>query len=268
MKDLSIVIITYNSRKLLEPCIESVRHNTRSLDYEIIVVENGSEDGSAEWLRTQTDIKSVFNDRNRGVAPARNQGLSIAEGRYLMILDVDTMVEQDAFATLVACMDAHPETGLAAPKLTDGGGEVQLSCRYYPTAVTKLYRRIPLGFAKKRLVRETLADWSHDSERAVDYVIGACQIFRREAFEQVGLLDENIFYGPEDIDYCLRMWAAGWTVMYFPQAVVKHLERRITTKLLSKMTLRHAWGLAHFFWKYKYLLNTRKLNGCENRKKG
>lgn len=262
--DLSVVIITFNSKGLLAPCIESVRASVRKVEYEIIVVENGSADGTAEWLREQTDVKPIFNSANRGVAPARNQGLAAAKGRYLLILDADTIVEPGAFDTLVACMDSHPGVGLGAPKLVGADGNLQYTCRNYPTIFSKIYRRLPFVFAKRQLADEFLEDWSHDGERAVDYAIGACQIFRREACEQAGPLDESIFYGPEDIDYCIRMWRAGWAVMYFPRAVVRHLERRITKKLFSKTTLKHAWGLVHFFWKYKYITNTGKLPGSRN----
>ncbi len=264
MKDLSIVIITYNSLALLRQCVESVRAATQKTGCEIIVVENGSSDGTADWLRSQPDVKSIFNDGNRGVAPARNQGLSSSEGRYLLILDADTIVEPGALDTLVERMDAHPGTGLGAPKLTDADGNLQYTCRLYPTAFSKIYRRIPFRFAKKQLAAEMLEDWPHDTERTVDYAIGACQIFRREAYERVGPLDERIFYGPEDIDYCIRMWSAGWKVMYFPQAVVKHLERRITKRLFSATTLKHALGLVYFFRKYGYITNAGKLPGSRN----
>jgi N-acetylglucosaminyl-diphospho-decaprenol L-rhamnosyltransferase len=264
MKDLSIIYITYNSMALLRQSVESVRAATRIVDYEIIVVENGSSDGTVEWLRSQPDIKAIYNETNRGVAPARNQGLSAATGRYLMILDADTIVEPDALDTLVACMDAHPEAGLGAPKLIGADGALQYTCRYYPSVLSKIYRRTPLQFAKKQLAAEFLEDWPHDSERAVDYVIGACQIIRREAFEKAGLLDERIFYGPEDIDYCIRMWRAGWKVMYFPRAVVRHLERRITKKLFSATTYKHAAGLVYFFRKYRYITNVKKLPGSRN----
>jgi hypothetical protein len=265
MIDLSVVIITYECRALLEQCIGAVRAATKTVSYEIVVVENGSSDGTPDWLRAQPDIRPIFNETNRGVAPARNQGLQAARGRYLLILDADALVEPGATDTLVACMDARPDAGLGAPKLTDADGNLQLTCRLYPTAFSKIYRRLPFRFAKKRLAEEFLEGWPHDSEREADYVIGACQIFRREAFEEAGPLDERIFYGPEDIDYCIRMWRAGWKVVYFPQAAVRHLERRITKKLLSKTTLRHAAGLVYYFKKYRYVTNVMKLPGSRNR---
>jgi N-acetylglucosaminyl-diphospho-decaprenol L-rhamnosyltransferase len=100
-----------------------------------------------------------------------------------------------------------------------------------------------------------LASYDHRTPRAVDYVIGACQIIRREAYAAVGGLDEQFFYGPEDVDYCVRMWRAGWRVMYVPDAVVLHDEQRLTRqRTLSPLTVTHAVGLARYFWKYKYLV--------------
>lgn len=261
--DLSVVIITYNALPLLRRCVESVRSTVRKISYEIIVIDNGSADGTADWLREHKEIRAIYNPCNRGVAPARNQGLMAAQGKYFLILDVDTEVQQYALDTLVWEMESRPKVGLGAPMLVGADGSLQHTCRRYPTIFSKLYRRIPFSFAEKKLEEELLKDWDHGSAREVDYVIGACQIIRREASNQVGLLDDKIFYGPEDIDYCLRMWKAGWKVMYFSAARVKHLEQRITRRLLSTVTLRHALGLVHFFWKYKYLTNTRKLPGAE-----
>jgi len=264
MPDVSIVILTFNSLHLLRECIVSLRASFRSVTSEIIVVDNGSDDGTAAWLAEQGDIKPILNKENRGVAPARNQGLAAATGRYLMILDVDTIVTPGAVDTLVRHMDETPAAGLGAPKLTDGDGHLQNTCRYYPTVLSKIYRRVPFAWAERRLRDEFLLDWDHDSAREVDYVIGACQIFRREAWQQTGPLDEAVFYGPEDIDYCLRMWMNGWRVVYFPDAVIRHLEQRITKKVFSRTTWRHVKGLAHYFWKYKYMFNTLKLPGCRS----
>ncbi|MEW6203538.1 MAG: glycosyltransferase family 2 protein [bacterium] len=265
--DLSIIIITLDAFPLLRRCIESIRTSVRKISFEIIVVDNGSADGTADWLSGQKEIRTIRNEHNRGVAPARNQGLKEARGRYLLILDVDTEVERAALDTLVWQMESYPRTGIGAPMLTDADGSLQFTCRRYPTVFSKLYRRMPFAFAEKRLDKELLKDWDHGIAREVDYVIGACQIIRREAFDQVGLLDDKIFYGPEDIDYCLRMWKAGWKVMYFPAARVKHLEQRITRRLLSAITLKHALGLVYFFCKHRYLTNTRKLPGANRQPK-
>jgi GT2 family glycosyltransferase len=113
---------------------------------------------------------------------------------------------------------------------------------------------LPAGFGRAVIDDVELRWWDHTGVREVDYVIGACQLIRKAALDEVGLLDERIFYGPEDVDLCLRMQHAGWRVEYVPEAVVMHLERRVTRKLLSTLTARHVYGLGYFFWKHRHLL--------------
>ena len=251
---LSIVILTWNSRALLEACLAALPAATAPLATEVIVIDNGSLDGTAEMLAGRRDVVTIVNATNRGVAPARNQGLRAARGEFVALLDVDTEAAPGAFATLVARLRAEPEVGLVGPKLVDPDGRLQYSCRRFPTLVDKLCRRLPARFGRALIDDVELRSWDHAGVRSVDYVIGACQVIRRAALDQVGLLDENIFYGPEDVDLCLRMQRAGWRVEYVPQAVVMHLERRITRKLLSVLTARHVYGLGYFFWKHGYLL--------------
>lgn len=195
----------------------------------------------------------MHNPTNRGVAPARNQGLHLARGRYILLLDADARVTQDALTQLVHFMDERPDVGLAGPRLQDAQGTLQLTCRKLPTVWSKILRRIPARWARAALDDEMLVAYDHRTPRPVDYVIGACQIIRRQAFEQVGLLDEHFFYGPEDVDYCIRMWQCGWRVMYAPGAVVIHDEQRLTKQhTFSKLSLIHVANLARYFFKYRY----------------
>lgn len=259
--DLSIVIATWNAADLLERCLHSIYKNTHGASFEIIVVDNASTDGTLEMLAAFPEIKVIRNQTNRGVAPARNQGMKEAEGRYILLLDADTIIMERALDILVEFMDNNPKVGLAAPKLISPEGELQLTCRHFPNVFSKILRRIPFSFAEEMLREEFLADWDHNSVREVDYVIGACQIIRREAFEDVGLLDDHIFYGPEDVDYCIRMWRKGWAVCYNPFAVVVHYERRATkTKLFSRLTWLHLKGLVYYFIKYRYLFDLGRLD--------
>ena len=259
-KDLSVVIATWNARGLLENCLCSIYQSTSGVEFEIIVVDNASTDGTLNMLAAFPEVKVIENQTNRGVAPARNQGIEIAKGRYILLLDADTMVTPGAIEALVEFMDNSHKVGLAGPKLISPEGELQLTCRHFPTVFSKILRRIPLSFAQDLLRRELLADWDHDSVGEVDYVIGACQIIRREALDEVGLLDDKIFYGPEDIDYCIRMWRKGWAVCYNPFAAVVHFEQRVTKgKLFSKLTWLHLRGLIYYFIKYGYLFDTSRL---------
>jgi len=264
--DLSIVIITWNAAGLLDRCLKSIIvENPPSSTYEVIVVDNGSIDHTVDVTRQYTNITLIRNEKNRGVAPARNQGLAKARGRYLMILDVDTIVGPGALDRLVAFLDANPRVGLVGSRLVYRDGSLQYSCRRYPTLLSKVARRLPVSMSEKLLRREYFLDRDHTSCFPVDYVIGACQVFRREAYEQVGPLDEKIFYGPEDVDYCLRMWKAGWQVYYVGDASIVHDEQRITKrKLFSKITWRHAKALFYFFRKHRYAFSAARLPGCDD----
>ncbi len=261
---LSVVILTWNSCALLDACLAALPAATASLASETIVIDNGSTDGTVEWLARRTDVITILNRRNRGVAPARNQGIRAARGAFLALLDDDTVAAPGALAALVAHLKTTPEVGLAGPKLVGADGHLQYSCRRFPTLLDKLLRRLPERFGGAVADDVELRWWDHASVRAVDYVIGACQVIRRSALDEVGLLDERIFYGPEDVDLCLRLQRAGWRVDYVPQAVVMHLERRVTRKLLSALTARHLQGLGYYFWKHRYLLT--RPEGCAARR--
>ena len=260
LPDLSIVIATWNGRAFLEACLHSIYENTSEVSFEIIVVDNGSADGTLDTLTAFPQVQVIRNRTNMGVAAARNQGMRRSKGRYVLLLDDDTKVTPGALDALFEFMDGNPHVGLAAPKLVSPEGKLQLICRQFPTVYSKILRQIPYAFARDWPREEMLADWDHKSVREVDYVIGACQMIRREAFEEVGFLDDNIFYGPEDIDYCIRMWRKGWAVVYNPFAVVVHHEQRTTRrKLFSRLTWQHLKGLIYYFLKYRYLFDISHL---------
>src|SRR5262249_44998616 len=160
---------------------------------------------------------------------------------------------------LLADMETHPNVGLCGPKLVGLHGQLQLSCRLFPTLSDKLARRFPFAFTQRISRAAEMADWDHNCVREVDYVIGACQIIRRAALEEVGLLDGRIFYGPEDIDLCLRLHQAGWRVVYNPEAVVVHRERRVARSFLSRLGWKHFWGIIYYFCKHGYLFSRRRL---------
>lgn len=264
--DLSIILLVWRDAHFVPACLESLDAAREDLALEIILIANGvtfdasSPTSAARRLDEKCSLRVIHNPTNRGVAPARNQGLRVARGRYLMLLDTDTQIRPGALTTLVRFMDAHPQVGLAGPRLEDAQGKLQFTCRRLPTVWSKLLRRLPTRWAQRALADELLMDWDHQTPRAVDYVIGACQIIRRAAYNKVGALDEQFFYGPEDVDYCLRMWRAGWQVMYVPEAVVMHHEQRLTKRqIVSALTWWHLVGLARYFWKYRYLW-TRPIN--------
>jgi len=256
----SLVILSWNSTELLRACLASLPRGLTAYPSEVIVVDNGSRGFTPAALREEFPwMRLVINRKNRGVAPARNQGMRVAQGEYLILLDDDTAVQPGAFDRLIAYMEERPEAGLCGPKLLDPQGQLHLSCRLFPTLGDKLARRFPFASLQRMSRVAEMADWDHHCAREVDYVIGACQVIRRAALAEVGLLDERIFYGPEDVDLCIRMRQAGWRVVYNPEAVVVHKERRVTRSLFSRLAWRHLWGLGYYFCKHGYLFSRRRL---------
>lgn len=259
--DLSIIVLTWNTKDYLVSLLESIKSNKNSCKYEIIVVDNGSTDNIVQFLKENyQDVIVLRNDKNLGTSQ-RNKGINIAKGRYISFLDSDIeLITECSFDTLISFMDSNKPVGLVSPKLILDNGETQLSCKHFLSFYTPIIRRLDfLPFIKNTDVykRQLLADWDHSSIREVDYTVSAFWLFRKELKDSIGGLDENIFYAPEDVDYCLRVWKNGFKVVYFPDVYAKHHYQRITRKIFSKITFEHVKGLIYYFWKHKYLIKPR-----------
>jgi GT2 family glycosyltransferase len=200
MYDLSIIIVNTNNKKLLEACLYSIYASTHKISFEIIVVDNNSTDGSQAMVRRHfPEVILVENEENLGFIKASNQGLRIFRGRYALLLNDDTTVKEGAFDYMVEFMDKNLKVGACGPKLLNPNGTLQRQGGL-------------LGFPF----------WKAKKPRPVKFVIGACLLVRREVIDQVGILDENLFFYNDDLDWCLRIRKAGWKVYYLPQAEVVH----------------------------------------------
>jgi len=203
----------------------------------------------------------ILNVENRGVAPARNQGLRRTRAEFIMLLDADAEVLRGALDNLLAGIRSHPKAGVVGAQLLYPGMTIQPSCKRIPHLLAPVFNRmtrLPLVKHSRIWRRHMMADWPHDHARPVDYVIGANQLIRTQALKEVGLLDENIFYGPEDIDFCTRMWLRGWEVWYVPSAQIIHHCARLTKRNpFSRLAWLHLRGLLYFFRKYR--LEERRL---------
>jgi GT2 family glycosyltransferase len=223
--DLSIVIVTWNTRDLLAACLEALPAAVGERSFETWVVDNASGDGTVEMVREQfPSVRVIANAENRGWAGGNNQALRECAGRYMLLLNPDTAPRSGSLATLARFLDEHPDVGACGPKLLFGDGSVQGNGRRFPTFwkefldVTGL-RHLALGAYIRHF------GWGReefDSLAEVDEVSGSCLLARCEAVEQVGLLDEQFFMYYDEVDWCYRMKAAGWRIVYVPEAQVVH----------------------------------------------
>jgi N-acetylglucosaminyl-diphospho-decaprenol L-rhamnosyltransferase len=224
MIDLSIVILNWNVRDLLERCLASLRSERYVL--EIIVVDNASHDGSLAMLRDEyPQVEVIANAVNRGFTGGNNQGIEAACGRYVMVLNPDTEVLGDALDRLVGYLDGHPDVGAIGPQLLNPDRSVQSSRRRFPTLVTAFFESTWLqGLAPRRtLARYYMDDVPVSPAHEVDWLSGACTVFRRAVLDGVGLYDAQTFYMySEELDLCRRIKAAGWKIVYLPEAQVVH----------------------------------------------
>ena len=253
--DVSVIVIAHDVCEEVLTCLASIEAHRGSLAVESIVVDNGSSDGTADAVEHRFPAATVIRrPTNQGVV-ARNHGLRVASGRMRMFLDSDARLTEDALPRMVAHIDSDPSIGLVGPRLVYPDGRMQLSARRFPPLVLPLLRRPPLAglFEDSPLVRRHLmADEPHDRARAVEYVLGACQLFSARAQREAGEIDERIFFGPDDADWCFGVRTAGLDVVYLPQATVVHDYRRATAKRpLSGAALTHLRAFLIFQWKWR-----------------
>ena len=224
---LSIIIVNYNVKEFLEQSLQAIQKASLHLTVEVIVVDNHSVDGSQEMVRTKFPwVRLIANPDNRGFAVANNQGISSSSGDYVLLLNPDTLVQEDTFTVLVEYLDAHPEIGLAGCKILNPDGTLQLACRRsFPTLKTALPKILGLSslFPHNRLfARYNLTYLDPDEITDVDAVSGSFMFARREAIDQVGMLDESFFMYGEDLDWCYRFKQQGWGVQYVPLTKIIH----------------------------------------------
>jgi GT2 family glycosyltransferase len=256
MKKLSVILLTWNSEAHISACLDSLLIAIKDVNHEIIIVDNGSSDNSLAILDEYQShaIQVIHNIKNSGVAKARNQALKLITGDYVLILDIDTVVNKVALDEMIDFMMKNDDAGLCSCKLISDTGEVQLSCRKLPTVRYKVMNLMESRNIKIKANQSQyyLSEMEGNQPFEVDYVIGACQLIRKPAMDKVGFLDERIFFGPEDADFCLRLKLAGWKIMYLPHvSIIHHYQQVSRRNLFSKITWKHLNALIYFFWKHK-----------------
>lgn len=253
--DLSIIIVSWNTRSLLDACLRSLAAGAGGLTLETIVVDNASSDGTPAWVAEHfPQVRLIANPGNLGFAQANNQALAVCRGRFILLLNPDTEVIADALPALVRWAEAHPEVGLIGPQLRSPDGRIQFVCaRSTPTALDWFYYTSGLGrlFGQTRLFGKLmLSYWDHADSREVEALAGAAMLLPRRTLEVVGGLDESWPMYLEDLDYCARVRRAGWPIHYLASAVIVHHGGQSSQQVSTLTRLLSLGALDLFFRRY------------------
>ena len=221
--DLSIIIVNRNAKEFLRKCLESIGETVRNLSYEILVVDNASDDGSMAMLRERfPNVRLIENPENRGFGAANNQALRIMEGRYALLLNSDTMLMEKAARELYDFLEVHPDAAIACGQLLNADGSRQNSIAAFPSLITLLANTpllemlFPGRFPSKRRM--------HTGPIEIDSGIGACLMVRKSAIDAVGMFDERYFFFFEETDWARQMRNAGWKIFHVPSALIYHFQ--------------------------------------------
>lgn len=255
--DVSVIIVNWNVKELLGNCIRSLleaERATPALDVEIIVVDSASTDGSPDMVQAEfPQVRLIRSDENLGYARGSNIGAEAAQGRYLFFLNPDTMVEPGALGRLISYMDLHPRVGAVGPQLLWPDGTVQSSRRRFPTLGSLFWESTLLGQwfpENQHAQRYHLADRSAGWTQSVDWIVGAAILIRREAWAEVGPIEETFFMYFEETDWCQRADEAGWSIHYLPGAQVTHFEGKSSEQVPLARTLRFQRSKIEYTRKY------------------
>jgi GT2 family glycosyltransferase len=247
--DLSVIIVSWNTSDELRACLESVAAGSRGFSVEVVVVDNASTDGSPDMVEARfPDVRLVRNADNLGFAAGCNAGLRVATGRYLLLLNPDTIVLGDVLAATVRYLNDHPDVGALGCRVLNADRSLQLSCFRDPSVLNASLSvsglaRLPWP---RGLAREWMRYWHRDSERDVDVVTGCYLATRRDVVDDVGPLDEGYFFCGEEADWCRRMREKGWIARFAPIGDIVHLDGIAGRQLSERRDLLCMAGQVRF----------------------
>lgn len=250
----SLTICSWNTREDLRACLASLQVARPEGDFEVIVVENASVDGSAEMVEREFPWVSLLRQtENLGFTGGHNLAIRQRRGRHVALLNSDTVIHPGALRKLFAFVAENPDIGITGPKLLNPDGSLQYSCRRFPNPFAAAFRNTFLGrlFPNNRAVGDYLMkDWDHASVRDVDWVSGAAMFVRGDLVEKIGGLDPHFFMYCEDVDWCKRAWDAGYRVTYLPDSLITHAIGRSTDRVANKMIVRFHRSMFRYYKKH------------------
>lgn len=274
--DISIILLNYKSKGLLKQCLKGVVLSQPNLQYEIIVVDNNSNDQCLEMVNnffsqdyvrkleltygkkiSIPEIITIQSVKNGGFAYGNNLGIKVARGKYVIILNPDIAITTGTIEKMFEFAESRPDVGMIGPKLIYPDKAIQYSCRRFPNTFVPLYRRTIFGklpLAKNFVDQYLMTDIDHNQTREVDWLFGACLLIRQSALKKVGLFDERFFMYFEDLDLCRRFWENNFKVVFFADVELVHYHQRFSAEKDGILGIFKRGGRIHIFSGIKYFL--------------
>jgi len=252
--EVSVVVVNWNTQDILRDCLKSIYEQGGEIDLEVIVIDNASTDGSVEMVKKDfSQVTLIENPQNRGFAAANNQGIDISKGRYVLLLNSDTVVLDNAIAKTAAFADSHPEAAVVGCRVLNPDRTLQPTCFMFPSILnmllssTYLYKLFPKN---KFFGRERMTWWDRNDIKEVDVVTGCFMLIRQKAIQQVGTMDEQFFMYGEETDWCYRFKEAGWKILFTPCAEIIHLGGQSAQKRATTMVVQLRKSILQFMKKH------------------
>lgn len=265
---LSIIIINYNSKDVLQNCLQSLTTIKIDTDYEIFGIDNASSEFIKDLESSFPQVNFLYNKKNIGFAAANNIGIKKANGKYILLLNPDTIVNQNSFQPMIDYLKKHDDVGVVGCKIFNVDGEIERSTHSFPSLLkefvhaNEFIKRL-LGYESNILNRvKTLlrlksleSYWDHNSTKEVDHVTGACMMIKKEVIEKVGLLDEAFFLYNEEVEWSMRIKKAGYKIVFYPESNITHLfghstKQKVQQQTLNILLLERYRGMFYFFQKH------------------
>jgi len=253
---LSIVILCWNDRKVIADCLRSIYAGTHSTEFEVLVSDNGSTDGSIEFIRKEfPQVQVIENGVNLRFAKGNNAGIRLSQGEYVLILNPDTIIHDGTLDKIVAFAGTHPEAGAFGCRVLNADGTFQGCIRPLDTIRSEWCAALGLGFLgyfSDWFNPGVYVGWKGDAERTVGWLAGCFILVRGELLKRLDGFDEQFFYYYEDADLCRRIWEAGYTILYTPDVTITHLGGQSTNKRLSPIGFKLDSQVTRYLYFYKY----------------
>jgi GT2 family glycosyltransferase len=262
--DLSIAIVSYNTKEILLDCVSSLRAHTTAIAYEVIIVDNDSRDGTVPAIKNiYPDMMIIANPDNRGFAKAVNQALAVSRGRHVLLLNSDTIVRDQAFATMVAYLDDHPDVGAVGCKQWTGDGHLTQTCFPFPSIRDHLFYSALFQRVAPAMQAAAAATHAVDCTQSqdVDWANGACLMVRRSLLQQLGGLDEEFFMYFEDVDLCRRLHQQGYRVRHLAEAEIIHFIGRSSGRDPERLQLVWEFSRIRYIEKHFSTVKRRLMKG-------